>query len=74
MGGQKKLMLSHGTVVCYNHTRWADWDHSQYITYAPDFLRYLKCAVTSMLLECGIMPEQIHTIFIENPRRFFTGD
>lgn len=65
-------MLSHDAVICYNHTRWADWDHSQYINYAPDSLRYLKCTVVPMLLERGVTPDQIHTIFVKNPQRFFS--
>ena len=71
-GWTERLMLSHDAVICYNHTRWADWDHSQYINYAPDSLRYLKCTVVPMLLERGVTPDQIHTIFVKNPQRFFS--
>lgn len=70
-GWREHLMLSHDAVVCYNHSRWADWDHGKYINHAPDSLRYLKCTVVPMLLERGMTEEDIHTIFVENPKHFF---
>ena len=71
-GWTERLMLSHDAVICYNHTRWADWDHSQYINYAPDSLRYLKCTVVPMLLERGVTPDQIHTIFVKTRSASFS--
>lgn len=70
-GWANQLMLSHDAVICYNHSRWSDWDHSHYINHAADSLCYLKCTVVPMLLDRGLTENQIHTIFVENPKRFF---
>ncbi len=71
-GYTKQLILSHDSVICYNHTRWEDWDHRTYINYAPDSLSYLIRRVIPALMEKGVTKEEIHTIFVENPRRIFT--
>lgn len=68
------LILSHDAVICYNHTRWEDWDHRMYINYAPDSLSYIIREVIPKLMECGVTEEQIHTIFVDNPRKIFTRE
>ena len=71
-GYASQLILSHDAVICYNSTRWADWNHRQYINYAPDSLSYIIRVVIPMLKEKKVTDEQIHTIFVENPKRLFT--
>lgn len=73
-GWVERLVLSHDAVICYNHSRWSDWDHREYINYAPDSLSYLKRVVVPLLLERGLTEDQVKTIFVENPRRFFSRD
>lgn len=66
-----RLILSHDAVICYNHTRWSDWNHREYINYAPDSLSYIIREVIPALLERGVTKEQIHTIFVDNPQKIF---
>ena len=66
-----RMILSHDAVICYNHTRWGDWDHREYVNYAPDSLSYITRNVIPGLLGRGVTEEQIHTIFVENPKRIF---
>lgn len=72
-GWASRLILSHDAVICYNHTRWRDWDHRKYINYAPDSLSYIHRVVIPMLSERGVTTEELHTIFVDNPRRIFGG-
>lgn len=66
-----QIMLSHDAVICYNHTRWSDWNHREYVNYAPDSLSYITREVIPHLMERGVTKEQIHTIFVKNPKRIF---
>lgn len=72
-GWAKQLIFSHDAVICFNHSRWNEWDHSQYINYAPDSLSYLSRVVIPKLLERGVTEEAIYTIMVENPARLFGG-
>lgn len=70
-GYVKQLILSHDAVICYNHTRWQDWDHRTYVNYAPDSLSYIIRVVIPALKERGVTDTDIKTIFIDNPKRIF---
>ena len=67
----KQLILSHDAVICYNHTRWKDWDHRTYINYAQNSLSYMIRVVIPALRERGVSDTDIETIFIDNPKRIF---
>lgn len=71
-GYADRLILSHDAVICYNHTRWSDWDPHQYRNYAPDSLSHMIRVVIPSLKERGVTEEEIHQIFIENPQKIFT--
>lgn len=71
LGYASQLILSHDSVICYNHTRWSDWNHREYVNYAPDSLSYITRQVIPGLLARGVTKEQIGTIFVENPKRIF---
>lgn len=70
-GYVRQLILSHDAVICYNHTRWKDWDHRTYINYAQDSLSYMIRVVIPALKERGVSDTDIETIFIDNPKRIF---
>ncbi|MCD8221637.1 MAG: TatD family hydrolase [Clostridiales bacterium] len=73
-GYADRLILSHDAVICYNHTRWTDWDHKSYINYAPNSLSYMIREVIPKLMERGVTKEEINMIFINNPRRIFSSE
>lgn len=70
-GWADHLLFSHDAAICFNHSRWCDYDHSQYINYAPDSLSFLHRVVIPGLLERGVSQEQIETITVRNPQRLF---
>lgn len=71
-GLSKNLILSHDACIVYNHTRWSDWDHKQYINYAPDSLSHISRVVLPRLRDMGVSSLDLHQIFYDNPRRLFT--
>lgn len=72
-GWADHLIFSHDAVVCFNHSRWTDWDHSSYINYAPDSLSFIIRVVIPGLLSRGVTEKEIETIMLRNPARIFGG-
>lgn len=72
-GWAKQLILSHDAVIVFNHSAWRDYDHRTYINYAPDSYSYIIRVVIPALKERGVSEEDIRTIFVENPKRLFSG-
>lgn len=72
-GWAERLVFSHDAVICFNHSRWSDWDHRSYINYAPDSLSFILRVVVPGLMERGVSREEIETILVRNPARILGG-
>ena len=72
-GWADHLIFSHDAVICFNHSRWSDWDHRTYVNYAPDSLSFISRVVIPGLLERGVTREDIETIMVRNPARVLGG-
>ena len=72
-GWTEHLIFSHDAVICFNHSRWSDWDHRSYVNYAPDSLSFLHRGVLPGLMERGVSREDIETITVRNPARILGG-
>lgn len=70
-GLSHQLILSHDAVICFNSARFDEYDHKSYINYAPDSLSYLIREVIPLLIQEGVSQQDIHQIFIENPKNIF---
>ena len=71
-GWADRLIFSHDAVVCFNHSRWSDWDHCTYINYAPDSLSFIHRVVLPGLIEQGVDRSDLERIMIHNPARIFS--
>lgn len=71
-GWADRLIFSHDAVVCFNHSRWSDWDHRTYINYAPDSLSFIHRVVLPGLIEQGVDRSDLERIMIHNPARIFS--
>ena len=73
-GWADRMIFSHDAVICFNHSRWSDWDHRTYVNYAPDSLSFLHRVVIPGLMERGVSSREIETITVKNPARILSGE
>lgn len=73
-GWADHLIFSHDAVICFNHSRWSDWNHRTYVNYAPDSLSFLHRVVIPGLMERGVSAQEIETITVKNPARILNGE
>lgn len=74
-GHTERIMLSHDSIVCWlgRPVPYAQ-SYDQVLATVPNWRpTYILREVVPRLLEGGLTKDDIHTILVENPQRFFAG-
>ena len=76
-GHGERLCPAHDCICLHVHKEQPDGsipDEHEFTRHNPEQYLYIKRFVIPDLLEMGATEADIHTLFVDNPRRFLTGD
>ncbi|MEQ8689520.1 MAG: hypothetical protein RIC89_01605 [Pseudomonadales bacterium] len=75
-GHTERLCVSHDCICLHIHKERADGslpEMHEFQTHNPDQYLYIHNNVIPQLQEMGTTDEQLHTLFVDNPKRFLCG-